>query len=254
MTIQSWSGGKDSTASIILEHIHGLPKSRIVFCEVMFDHAREISGELPEHIDFINNVAIPKFESWGYTVDVIRSNSDYMQEFYHKVVKTKNTERIGKYSGFFIGGMCAGNDRLKMRPIRSYRKQYPNATYIVGIAVDEPKRLERIKPTDRSLLAEYGYTERMAYDLCKKHGLLSPIYSSKSRGGCWFCPNQSIAQFAELKELHPELWDELRKMAAEPNTVSKGFKYGKTFEQVENEVNAHLENVAMQQNQMRFFE
>ena len=31
----SWSGGKDSTAAIILDHIHGRPPSRIVFCEVM---------------------------------------------------------------------------------------------------------------------------------------------------------------------------------------------------------------------------
>lgn len=34
-TYQMWSGGKDSTASIILEHINDLPKSEIVFCEVM---------------------------------------------------------------------------------------------------------------------------------------------------------------------------------------------------------------------------
>ena len=31
----SWSGGKDSTAAIILDHIHGLPPSTVVFCEVM---------------------------------------------------------------------------------------------------------------------------------------------------------------------------------------------------------------------------
>lgn len=30
----------------------------------MFDN--EISGELPEHIDFIKNKAIPVFESWEY--------------------------------------------------------------------------------------------------------------------------------------------------------------------------------------------
>ena len=39
---QSWSGGKDSTASIILEHIHGLPKSKIIMSEVMFDKKRTL--------------------------------------------------------------------------------------------------------------------------------------------------------------------------------------------------------------------
>ena len=64
-TIQSWSGGKDSTASIILEHFHGLPPSDIIFSEVMFDKQRGISGELPEHIDFVKHKAIPIFKQWG---------------------------------------------------------------------------------------------------------------------------------------------------------------------------------------------
>lgn len=54
----SWSGGKDSTASIILAHLHGDPVDSIVFAEVMFDIVNGISGENPQHIDFIN-VVIP---------------------------------------------------------------------------------------------------------------------------------------------------------------------------------------------------
>lgn len=46
-TLCFWSGGKDSTASIILAHIHHLPITEIVFCEVMFDKSRNISGEIP---------------------------------------------------------------------------------------------------------------------------------------------------------------------------------------------------------------
>ncbi len=64
--IANWSGGKDSTASIILAHEHGEPLDLIIFSEVMFD--KEISGEPPEQIDFIKNTAIPVFESWGYKV------------------------------------------------------------------------------------------------------------------------------------------------------------------------------------------
>ena len=64
--IASWSGGKDSTASIIPAHEHNEPLDLIIFSEVMFDD--NISGELPEHIDFIKNKAIPVFESWGYEI------------------------------------------------------------------------------------------------------------------------------------------------------------------------------------------
>ena len=61
--IASWSGGKDSTASIILAHENNEPLDLIIFSEVMFD--KNISGELPEHIDFIKNKCIPLFKGWG---------------------------------------------------------------------------------------------------------------------------------------------------------------------------------------------
>lgn len=77
----SWSGGKDSTASVILDHIHGLPPSTIIFSEVMFDKKRGISGELPEHIDFVMNKAKPLFESWGYKVEIVRAGKDYIDLF-----------------------------------------------------------------------------------------------------------------------------------------------------------------------------
>lgn len=59
-----------------------------------------------------------------------------------------------------------------------------DAVQYVGIAVDEPKRLARLEGTNRkSMLAEYGYTEQMTYDLCMEYDLLSPIYEHTNRGG-----------------------------------------------------------------------
>lgn len=57
--IASFSGGKDSAATIILAHEHGDPLDQIIFAEVMFD--QEISGELPEHIDFIKKQVYSAF-------------------------------------------------------------------------------------------------------------------------------------------------------------------------------------------------
>ena len=75
--IASWIGGKDSTASIILAHEHHEPLDLIIFSEVMFD--KGISGELPEHIDFIQNKAIPTFESWGYETKILHSDKTYIK-------------------------------------------------------------------------------------------------------------------------------------------------------------------------------
>ena len=82
--IASWSGGKDSTASIILAHEHNEPLDLIIFSEVMFDE--NISGELPEHIDFIKNKAIPVFESWGYEVKILHSDKTYIDCFHHRMM------------------------------------------------------------------------------------------------------------------------------------------------------------------------
>ena len=63
----------------------------------MFDNKNNISGELPEHIDFIHNKAIPKFRVWGYDVQILRSEKNYLDLFYHVVTRSKKPERNGKY-------------------------------------------------------------------------------------------------------------------------------------------------------------
>lgn len=194
--LYSWSGGKDSTAAIILSHIHNLPPSTVIFSEVMFDKKRGISGELPEHIDFIKNRAIPVFEEWGYTVEILHATKDYLDCFHQIITKSKNPLRNGRKSGFPIGGMCTINSRIKIKAIQDYLKNV-NGGFVqyVGIAADEPARLTRLDGTNKiSLLAEYGYTEQMAYDLCSKYDLLSPIYKYHKRGGCWFCPNATYGR------------------------------------------------------------
>lgn len=245
-TYISWSGGKDSTASIILAHELGMKIDGVVMVEVMFDHARNISGEEPEHIEWVYKTAIPIIEQrFGYKVIMLRDKSDYMQEFYHKIQKSKVKSRVGKFAGFFIGGMCVGNNRLKMRPLNRFFRQ--DCEQIVGIAKDEPKRLKRLKPNCRSILAENNITEKMAYEMCQKHGLLSPIYQNNFRGGCWFCPNQSIKEFARLNRNYPKLYNELEKLSKSDNLASKGFRYGLTFSEVD-------EQVKLINNQISFFD
>lgn len=56
----SMSFGKDSLASALLAVEHGEPLDEAVYCEVMFD--KNISGEVPEHRDFIYDTAIPALE------------------------------------------------------------------------------------------------------------------------------------------------------------------------------------------------
>ena len=143
--------------------------------------------------------------------------------------------------------MCVINRECKMKPIRDYYKQFEGEiVQYVGIAIDEPKRLARIKKQGKidkvSLLAKYEYTEDMAREKCLEYGLLSPIYGGGTRGGCWGCPNVKIKDFAKFKLAHPDLWQELLELGKTPNLCSYGFKYGKTVE----EINERLDAINLQ--------
>lgn len=218
--IASWSGGKDSTASIILAHEHNEPLDLIIFSEVMFDE--NISGELPEHIDFIKNKAIPVFESWGYEVKILHSNKTFLDSFYHIRRKSIYANRIGKRQGFPMASTCDINSTCKMPPIKKFFKNMKEEfIQYIGIAVDEPVRMERVVKAENkvSLLQKYGYTEQMALDLCKKYDLLSPIYEFAPRSGCWFCPNAKEAVLKHLRTNHRDLWDKLLALEDEPNLI-----------------------------------
>lgn len=100
--IASCSFGKDSIATILLALEHGEPLDRVVFSEVMFDHARDISGEIPEHIGWIYDAAIPKLHDMGVHVDVVRAERDYCYFF-------ANAVGGGCMQGRFTGSRSAAN-------------------------------------------------------------------------------------------------------------------------------------------------
>ncbi len=236
-TFLSWSGGKDSSASIVLAYEKGIHLDGVVFSEVMFDHSRNISGENPQHIKWVYETAIPIIEKMGYPVNIVRSKEDYLSLFNHRISGSKVAERNGKKAGWLLGGMCAANSRLKVRPIIDFFKNVGDYMQFIGIAVDEPERLKRLKPNCRSLLAENGITESDTYKICREYGLLSPNYENRCRGGCWFCPNCSLKDFALLKKQYPELWAELEILSHDKEVISDNcFKYGRTFESVNRDI------------------
>lgn len=177
--IVSLSGGKDSMATVILAKAYGLPLDAAVYVRVMFDGTR--SADPPEHDIFMYNVAIPTLESWGVPVIVLQSKKTFKDVFY--TVRSRG-KYVGQIVGFPMQGKCEVNSSCKRPCFQAADKLFPGEEVIqyVGIAADEPKRLTRLKENRVSLLARYGYTEKMATYLCKYYGLLSPIYEYTSRG------------------------------------------------------------------------
>lgn len=87
-----------------------------------------------------------------------------------------------------------------------------NTVQYLGIAADEPERIARHTKDGFMLpLVEIGWDEAYCRQWCEKNDLLSPIYTTATRGGCWFCHNQPIDQLRLLRKNYPEYWQLLLK-------------------------------------------
>lgn len=241
----SWSGGKDSTASIILAHEHDEPLDTIVFCEVMYDLKNNISGENPQHIKFIREKAKPLFESWGYKVDILRADRDYL-DFFHRIIEKprKHMDHKGKKFGFPCFGLCGVKRDLKLKPIKEYYKEIScDVIQYIGICANEKRRLESLHGQlgRISLLEKYGFTEQMAKEKCEEYGLLSPCYQFSNRGGCWFCPNAKLAEHREIKKLFSDVWKQFVALENEDNVANSKYNiYGKTLREIDGELEKEI--------------
>lgn len=91
-----------------------------------------------------------------------------------------------------------------------------NIVQYLGIAADEPERIKRhTKPGIVLPLVDIGWDEAYCRQWCEENNLLSPIYTTATRGGCWFCHNQGVGQLRLLRKNYPELWALLLKWDAD---------------------------------------
>lgn len=217
----SCSFGADSTATAILAIEHNEPLTALVYCEVMF--SKDISAEVPEHRDFIYNVAIPYFEKRGVPTIVLRSKKTALEWMESPVTKGPRT---GKLHGFPLSGKqgwCSVKRDCKLPPLNDFQQKHAGAIYYEGICTDEQTRIKEAKQKQGCyLLVKYGYTQKMARDLCKEYGLLSPVYQFTKRGGCFFCPNASDGELRHLRKFHPDLWAKMLEIGENPKNVRPG--------------------------------
>ena len=236
--IASCSFGKDSLAMLIKIKELGLPLDEVIYCDIRFDN-EPCSGEMPLMKQFIPKAEKILKEKFGIEVKHLTYKRTFVEQFY--TIKQRGNHKGDNYGfPYVIGAWC--NSRLKMEPIKDYLRQFKGEEIIqyVGIAYDEPKRYERLNhDTHIAPLYDLQITEQEALEICKEHDLLSPIYETSFRGGCWFCPKQSLKQLKNLYTNYPELFNKLKIMEKDSFNT---FRVNKTLNELEQRFKKELES------------
>lgn len=233
--VLSLSYGKDSLACLEAIKLLGYPLDRIIHAEVWATDT--IPADLPPMVEFKHKADKMILDRYGIQVEHYcamrtverereRERVTYENTFYHSFYSKKyGREQI---YGFPTtkGAWC--NSRLKIAALTSIKKQAPlpsnriasnadiKTVQYLGIASDEPERILRHnKPGIVLPLVDIGWNEEYCRQWCIENNLLSPIYTTSARGGCWFCHNQGVEQLRLLRKNYPDLWALLLKWDAD---------------------------------------
>lgn len=199
--VLSLSYGKDSMACLGALEKLDWPLDRIVTADVWATDT--IPADLPPMVEFKDYADKVILERYGIEVEHFRSGITYLDGFYSRYKSGKNK---GVMRGFPTMACNWCNSKLKVSALNASRKSAKGCIWYLGIATDEPNRFHNLADKKLSPLVEIGWTESDCRAWCEKNGLLSPIYTQATRGGCWFCHNQGVQQLRLLRKQYPDLW------------------------------------------------
>lgn len=217
--IVSFSGGKDSTAMLLIMLEKNYKIDEIVFIDT--------GMEFPEMYDHIAKVG--RMVNRKITILKADKSFEYMM-LEHK----KRNGIIGYAWPSMQNRWCTSY--LKKDVVRRYLRQYQKQGFTIveyhGIAADESDRANKNKEKNvKYPLIELGITEKQALEYCYSRGLTwKGLYKQFKRVSCWCCTLQRISELKALYKWHPRLWNKLKKM--DKKSWNK-FRLDYTLEQLE---------------------
>ena len=167
------SGGKDSTAMLLMMLERNMPVDEIIFCDT--------GVEFPELYQHLN--AVEKYIGRNIT----RLKAPHSFEYYMADIPKIRYREGNRNTGYgwprMFNRWCTKH--FKIEPVKKYLKDIPEYTIYIGIAVDEPKRHKNIPENVRHPLYDWGVTEAQALQYCKGKGFdFGGLYDRFKRLGC----------------------------------------------------------------------
>lgn len=207
-SVASVSFGKDSLAMVLYILENGLPLDEVIF----YDTGMEFTA-IYKNRDKL--AAILKQRGVKYTE--LHPENPFLYDMIERPVISKQK---GSHNGYgWCGGVCRWGTTWKTHALD--RQAAGATTHYVGIALDEPKRLERIAPPKVALLAEVGMTEADALRYCRERGWdwnepsqTAPpgyvdLYEILDRVSCWCCANKNQRELRNIYRYLPDYWKRL---------------------------------------------
>ena len=216
--IVSFSGGKDSTWMLLEMIRRGEHIDEVVF----FDTGWEFPQML-RHVEKIKSLV----EANGIKFVTLhpRKSFDYLMfETPHRTL-----DKCG-WSWCGYGGGRWGT-REKIATINAYFKTKTDYIQCIGIAVDEPERVEKEKNiTKRFPLVEWNITEAECLQGCYSLGYdWEGLYEDLDRVSCKFCAFKNLKELRNIYFKMSDVWGELREYQRRTPLPYKG-KCGSVFD------------------------
>ena len=223
----SFSGGKDSTAMLLMMLERNEPIHSIIFCDG--------GWEFPQMLDHIDKVE----KYVGMEIVRVRPARDFTYSLlWRKVIpRDKNREAVCGYG--WPSAYRRWCTREKISAIDKHRNTVPNPIACIGMAYDEFLRLnskssQAAKYKIRYPLVEYKITEAEALEYCYQKGFdWGGLYTKFKRVSCFCCPLQRLNELRTLRKYYPELWAKMLEWDARQPGINLGFKNDKTVHDLE---------------------
>ena len=205
----SFSGGKDSTAMLLLMMELGMKIDMVLYCDTWMEFPA-----MYRHVEKIKNVV----EEAGIQFVTLKSTESFKYMMLEHPVK-RQKPIFGNPKGYSWADSRSRwcTSKLKLALLSKFKNELQSKYDVVeyvGIAADEQYRLEReVNKNHVHPLVYWGWDEAKALQYCYDKGYdWEGIYKIFDRVSCWCCPLQSLKDLKGLWKNFPELWNELKEM------------------------------------------
>ena len=220
MKCASVSFGKDSLAMLLRMLDENWELDKVLF----FDTGMEFQA-IYNIRDNVKKILVSK----GIQFHVLRPKVPFLYSMLEKDIVSKKN---GSHKGYgWCGGVTRWGTTEKLKALDNVECD----TMYVGIAKDEPKRLQRLQGTNKfSPLDFWGMTEQDFLDYCRQKGFNwnedgVDLYTILDRVSCWCCSNKNKNELINIKKHLPKYWKKIQDLQSK---ISKPMNRGKWYNEL----------------------